>query len=197
MGRPPRAVREAYDADALTDIAMQVFAERGYDGASLEDVATAAGIKKSSIYHHVSGKENLLARGLGRGLAGLFSLLEEEEATTGPALDCLRFIVAGAAEGLLADVAGVKVLLSLRGMTPTEQWARGRRIEFNRRLTELMRRAVREGDVRDDIDPDLLTLLVFGMLASVTEWYDPAIHVDADSIADAVLAVADTGISRR
>ena len=61
-------VRKPYDIDSLTDVALRVFAERGYDGATMDDVARAAGITKAGIYHHVTGKEALLARGLDRAL---------------------------------------------------------------------------------------------------------------------------------
>lgn len=196
VGRPRASVRKPYDADALADVAMRVFAERGYDGASLDDVAAAAGIAKSSIYHHVAGKEDLLARGLGRGFRALFEVLEADEATSGPAIDCFRFVLENAIDGLFVDLAGVKVLQSLRGMTPTEQWARGRRREFNRRITALVRRAVAEGDVRDDIDPEAITVLVYGMLTSVTEWYVEGDERRAEQTADAILALTFGGIER-
>lgn len=197
MGRPRASDRKAYDADALADVAMRVFAERGYDGASLDDVAAAAGIAKSSIYHHVAGKEGLLARGLGRGFRGLFEVLEAEEATQGRAIDCFRYVLVSSIEGLFIDLTGVKVLQSLRGMSPTEQWARGRRREFNRRMTALVRRAVKEGDVREDVDAETITLLILGMLASVTEWYVEGDERKAEKIADAILALTFGGIRRQ
>ncbi|HET8588606.1 MAG TPA: helix-turn-helix domain-containing protein, partial [Nakamurella sp.] len=54
-GSTPRARRgrPGYDADALLEVAVRVFTERGYDGATMDDLAAALGITKSSIYHHV------------------------------------------------------------------------------------------------------------------------------------------------
>ena len=52
--------RRPYDIDSVTDVAFHIFAERGYDATSMEDVARAAGITKASIYHHVPSKEALL-----------------------------------------------------------------------------------------------------------------------------------------
>jgi AcrR family transcriptional regulator len=57
------AGRHRYDLDDIVDIAVRVFLERGYDGTSMQDLATAAGITKSGFYHHVSGKEDLPERG--------------------------------------------------------------------------------------------------------------------------------------
>ena len=194
MGRPAARDRKPYDAALLTDIAMSVFAERGYDGASLEDIASAAGIAKSSVYYHVAGKEDLLARGLERGFRSTFDLLEAEESADGPSIERLRNVLLRMTQGLLDDVVGVKVLLSLRGMTPTEQWARARRRELNRRVAGLVRGAIDEGDVRSELEPELVTLLLMGMLASVTDWYTEAGDHDVDQIVDAFLAVALRGI---
>jgi len=71
------ARRVPYDADSLLDVAVRVFNERGYDGTSMEDLARAAGISKSSFYHHVSGKEALLAAACDRALFALTAIQED------------------------------------------------------------------------------------------------------------------------
>src|SRR6478735_12269933 len=46
--------------DELTRIAARLFAERGYQGTSLADLAEALGVQKASLYHHIDSKEDLL-----------------------------------------------------------------------------------------------------------------------------------------
>ncbi|NED90962.1 helix-turn-helix transcriptional regulator, partial [Streptomyces sp. SID11233] len=58
--------RDAYTPESLLSVAVGVFNDRGYDGTSMEHLARAAGISKSSIYHHVSSKEELLRRAVSR-----------------------------------------------------------------------------------------------------------------------------------
>ncbi len=41
-------------------VALALFAERGYDGASMRDIARAVGIQAASLYHHFTGKEEIL-----------------------------------------------------------------------------------------------------------------------------------------
>ena len=80
MGRPSAKQRKPYNLDAILDVAVRVFRERGYDGSTLDDVARAAGITKASIYYHVRSKEELLARGVGRAHDALFAVLDERPA---------------------------------------------------------------------------------------------------------------------
>ena len=47
--------------DRLTVEAARMFAQRGYHGTSVSDLAAALGIQKSSLYAHISGKADLLA----------------------------------------------------------------------------------------------------------------------------------------
>lgn len=46
-------------AERIAQLALQHFADRGYDAASLNDIAVSAGIKKASLYAHFTGKDEL------------------------------------------------------------------------------------------------------------------------------------------
>ena len=48
--------RRRYDTESLLEVAVDVFTTRGYDGTSMEDLARASGLSKSSLYHHIDGK---------------------------------------------------------------------------------------------------------------------------------------------
>jgi hypothetical protein len=71
-----------------------------------------------------------------------------------------------------------------------------RRREFDQWVTELLRAAAEEGDLRSDVDLRLATRLLFGMINSVVEWYRPQAGgaLEADRIADAVVRLAFDGL---
>jgi AcrR family transcriptional regulator len=194
LGRPPAKDRKPYNPDTILDIAVRVFRERGYNGSSLEQVASAAGITKASIYYHVRSKEELLSRGVGRALDALFAVLDETEATKGRALDRLKFIVQRTIEITINRLDEVALLLSVRGNTRVERRVVDRRREFDHRVAAIMSAAQREGDVRKDIDPRLATRLLFGMLNSTTEWYRPDGELGAAEIAQTVYRTAFEGL---
>ncbi|MEU3523018.1 TetR/AcrR family transcriptional regulator [Streptomyces sp. NPDC038707] len=191
------ARRDTYTPETLLSVAVRVFNERGYDGTSMEHLSKAAGISKSSIYHHVSGKEELLRRAVSRALDGLFAILEEEHARAGRAADRLEHVVRRMVEVLTAELPYVTLLLRVRGNTETERWALERRRDFDHRVAELMKAAAADGDIRGDVEVRLATRLVFGMINSIVEWYRPDVRGASDrDVADAVVQLVFSGLRR-
>jgi len=186
--------RERHDIDSLTDVAFRIFAERGFDATSMDEIAKAAGITKASIYHHVPGKEALLARGLERALTALFAVLDEPTARKGNARARLEAIVVRVAEVTMQLLPEVSVLFRVRGNSKTERAAMERRRAFDAHVTELVRSAQSDGSIRSDVDAGLATRLAFGMSNSVVEWYRPGGRIAAWQIARAISRVVFEGL---
>ncbi|MGQ4514922.1 TetR family transcriptional regulator [Streptomyces sp. DW26H14] len=188
--------RDTYTPETLLSVAVRVFNERGYDGTSMEHLSKAAGISKSSIYHHVVGKEELLRRAVSRALDGLFGILDEAGAARGTALARVEYVTRRMVEVLTDELPYVTLLLRVRGNTRTERWAMERRREFDQRVAELLKAAAAEGDLRADVDTRLATRLVFGMVNSLVEWYRPQAGggYDRTQVADAVVRLAFDGL---
>jgi AcrR family transcriptional regulator len=188
--------RATHTVDSLLDAAVAVFNERGYDGTSMEDLARAAGITKSSIYHHVRGKEALLGMALDAALAGLFAVLDEPASTSGPARSRLEHVLRRSVEVLDAELPNVTLLLRVRGNTEVELAALARRREFDHRVAAIVEQAIAEGDLRDDLDPGLVSRLLFGTVNSLIEWYRPGRGASADEVATALVELTLRGLDR-
>ncbi|MEZ2372118.1 TetR/AcrR family transcriptional regulator [Arthrobacter sp. RCC_34] len=167
------AAREPYTLDRLLDVAVRVFTERGYDGTSFQHLSQASGLSKSSIYHHIESKEQLLRLGLERALEPLMATIAEPEATTGPAIDRLRFLIRRNIEILTERLPYVTLLLNVHGNTETERWALEQRRTYNHAVAAVVQEAIDQGGVRSDVDAKTTARLVFGMINSVREWYRP------------------------
>jgi AcrR family transcriptional regulator len=185
---------EPYDAESLLGVAVRVFTERGYDSTSMEQLAQAAGITKSAFYHHVSGKEDLLRLSLNRALDALFAVLADAESTEGRAVDQLEHVLRSSVRVLAEELPYVTLLLRVRGNTPLERRALERRREFDAAVSELVRQACKDGDLRPGVDPVLTSKLLFGMVNSVVEWYRPTGHLSVPELADAVIELAFQGL---
>ena len=181
--------RDTYTTESLLSVAVEVFNVRGYDGTSMEDLAKAAGISKSSIYHHVSGKEELLRLAVTRALDGLFAVLDEPALAGVGAAQQLSYVLDRTCQELVRNLPYVTLLLRVRGNSAAERAALDRRREFDHRVAELVSAAIEEGDLRSDLDPRLTSRLIFGLVNSVSEWYRP----HADSHADGTSGSGHSG----
>lgn len=194
----PRRGRPGYDLESLLAIAVTVFNERGYDGTSMEDLSRRLGISKSSIYYHVTSKEDLLALALDRGLDGLFAVAEQVIGSDEPAIERLERLVRGSVAVLADRLPYVTLLLRARGNSDTERRALARRRQFDDIVADLVKEAERDGDIRPDVDPAVTARLLFGMINSLVEWYRPGSGVRAaQRLADEVCAVAFDGLRIR
>ena len=196
MTAPRRRGRPGHDQDAVLTAAVRLFNEQGYDATSMFDIAESLGITKSSVYHHISGKEQLLQMAMDRALDGLFEAAEEVGDLDLPALDRLEGLIRRSVIVLAERFEFVTVLLRVRGNTEVEQHALVRRREFDALVTNLVKQAQTEGAVRVDVDPATAARLLLGMVNSLTEWYKPRRGGSVDAIADAVTAIAFEGLRR-
>lgn len=193
-----RRGRPGYDAETVLRRAVDLFNRQGYDGTSMGDLAAELGISKSAIYHHVTGKEALLGAALDEALDGLGRAIDEAVAATGSsAHDRLRETVRRSVVILGEHLPAVTLLLRVRGNSEVEREALRRRRTIDDQLATLVREAVREGDLRADLEPELVSRLVFGMVNSLVEWYRPDGPLDVSSLADAVTGLAFAGLEVR
>lgn len=189
----PRRGRPGYDLESLVRVAAGVFNERGYDGTSVDDLARGLGISKAAIYHHVSGKEELLRLGAGRAVDGLASVVSEAAGMDSPAIDRLEHLIRGTCAVLEAELPYVTLLVRASASTEAGRELLERRREFDRFVAGLVKEAEREGDIRPDVDPAVTSRLLFGMVNSLVEWYQPPWR-GPGSLADALCAVAFDGL---
>ena len=190
-GRPGRSL------ESVLAVAVDLFNERGFEAASMEELAARLGLSKSAIYHHVPGKIDLLRLALDRALDGLFAVTTEPGATTGPAIDRLEHVVRGSVRVLIAELPFVTQLLRVRGNSDVERAALERRRRFDRVVRDLVRAAVDDGSVRADVDPGVLGRLLFGTVNSLVEWYRPGGPLSADDLADALVVTMFDGLRTR
>jgi AcrR family transcriptional regulator len=191
----PRRGRPGHDLDAVLRAAIDLFNRKGYDATSIGDVADELGVTKSAVYHHVPSKEHLLSAALDEALAGLEAAVDAAVDGEGSAYVRLRGVVRRSVEVLVDHQPAVTLLLRVHGNSETENAALLRRRRIDARLATLVGQAADEGALRADLDPDLVSRLLFGMINSLIEWYRPSGPVDAGQLADSITAFAFEGLA--
>ncbi|HEU4348336.1 MAG TPA: TetR/AcrR family transcriptional regulator [Actinoplanes sp.] len=175
---------------------MRLFNERGYEATSMGDLAESLGITKSSIYHHVTSKQDLLRIAVNHALDGLYEAAAEVRTLDRPAFDRLELLIRRSVLVLADRLEFVTLLLRVRGNNAIEKGALIRRKILDAQVTELVKLAQAEGDLRADVDPATAARLLFGMVNSLTEWYEPR-RGSAEAMADTVVTLAFEGLRTR
>ncbi|HCB04458.1 MAG TPA: TetR/AcrR family transcriptional regulator [Nocardioides sp.] len=191
---PARRGRPGHDQAAVLRAAIDLFNRKGYDATSIGDVAEELGVTKSAVYHHVPSKEHLLSEALDEALTGLEAAVSAAAAADGSAYQRLREVVRHSVEVLVEHQPAVTLLLRVHGNSETETAALSRRRQIDAQLAKLVGLAAAEGALRSDLDPELVSRLLFGMVNSLVEWYRPAGQVTVAELAAAVTTIAFDGL---
>jgi len=179
--------------EEVARVAARLFAERGYDGTSLADVAEAVGLRKASLYHHIEAKEDLLWEVAWDG-AEAFHAAADGLGDDEPATEKIRFALRAhlrvVAEQLDAATVFVREWRSLSGERRRRFVAERRRYED--RIRELFREGVEGGELRSDLDVSAAALLFLSAANWAYTWLRPG--ADTDALADRFYAVLLDGM---
>ena len=175
--RTKRAKRSNGNGDftrnRVFEVAAEVFHRKGYDNTSMSDVATAAGLTKAGLYHHVSSKESLLYTVLDYGLDLTESyVVKPLEAVSDPVerlktmIDLhLRLVL----EERNLEVTGL--LHECKTLSTADRTRINRRKkEYIRMTTKLIADVAKKFDVKD-VNPKLAAFALLGMLNWTYQWY--------------------------
>lgn len=201
----PFSVSNKDEPDRLAEIyraAAQIICDKGYDATSMNDIAEAVGITKSGLYHHVSGKRNLLFSIMNFGMDSL------EEQVIVPALEIKD------AEQRLRTIIGNHVQLitsrsTVRGNNPVSivvdevsglTLPQRRKIDQRKRAyVDLIRAALTqlkdEGKLRD-LDVTAATFSLLGMILWLSRWYSPQGRLSPEQVSEEVTKIALSGLLR-
>jgi AcrR family transcriptional regulator len=179
--------------EELTRIAARLFAERGYQGTSLADLADSLGVQKPSLYHHIASKEDLLWAVASEGAEAFHAALDAVPATA-PAGDRIRLALRAhlAVVATQLDVATVFVRewRYLGGDRRDAFLAERRRYE--QRVRDLFREGVEGSELRTDLDLQTAALLFLSAANWAYTWLQPG--TDTDVLADRLYAVLLDGM---
>lgn len=96
--------------EAIIEAALDEFADRGFAGARIDEIARRAGVNKAGLYYHVGNKERLYLLSL-RRLFTLMATVIADPLTGATPADRLREHITRFAEGLLADRRFAPIML--------------------------------------------------------------------------------------
>ena len=177
----------------LTREAARLFAEKGYHGTSIGDLAKAMGVQKGSLYAHISSKEDLLYETMRDGADAFHDALDGIPDDL-PATDKIRHALRGhlrvVAEQLDVATVFMREWRYLEGERREEILAERKRYED--RIRALFREGRERGGLRTDLDDATAALLTLSAANWAYTWLQPG--RDTDELADRFYALLVDGM---
>ncbi len=173
--RAPRVVvrENQRRREELIEIACRIFAEKGFDRASLQEIADEFGVLKGSLFHYISNKDDLLfaiIEGVYEdGEKAIWSIVAEDDT----AANRLQRLIVAYVVYVVEHQAAVTVWLhDLNALEPARRKSIMAYEERDRlRLVDLISEAQREGAIRADADPHLMSMALLGAMNWVHRWF--------------------------
>jgi AcrR family transcriptional regulator len=177
----------------LTREAARLFAERGYHGTSIGELAKALGVQKGSLYAHIDSKQDLLYEAMSEGSRAFHEALDvipDNRPITDRIRLALRAHLRVVSEQLEVATVFVREWRYLEGDRAEEFLAERRRYE--ERFRALFREGREIGALRTDLDDQAAVLLVLSAANWAYTWL-PA-GADTDELADRFFAILLDGV---
>lgn len=171
--------------EAIIDATVGLFMDKGYEGTSVREIAEAVGIRKPSLYHHFTSKEQMLSAIHDRYMDLVLDRAASRKREGGSAAD----LVAGYMEDLMILMRDyrpyVEVFLRERYALEGEVWARARerRRDYEDYILDAVEIGIEAGDFRTDLDPEIVKYGILGVCSWAYQWFDPTGRVTAEDVA--------------
>ena len=152
---------------AILHAALKVFAERGYHGCRIADVASEAGVAYGLVYHYFRNKDELLESVFDEQWRIFIGAIRAISEGPGSAAEQIASVIRFALDVFRTAPAAVRVLILEVPRTPDVLRAGSTRQTFEtatRLIADVVQRGQREGELRSDLDPLVGAASVLGVL---------------------------------
>lgn len=197
MARKPREnIRAIETFDTIISAASRVFAEKGFDGTSMRDIAEAAGISKALLFHHFKAKELLYEKVSLQSSQGLVKFVQDRvDQVDDPLMRIKEFMIASAEyfeKNRWAWMASSNSFWNDPNRSARAEQMRRRKL-YETLLRNLLTEAVRQGHLRE-IDVAVTGRLLLSSLNWMNRWYNPEKPLRPAQIAEMYFDIVLKGI---
>lgn len=182
--------------EQLIDIACRLFAQRGYEGTSLRDIAEEAKITKAALYYHFPNKEALYERIVLESMQALVDSVRGAMAQGATPVEKVRLFMQSSADFLDRSrdswIAGSNAFWSGSAVDPRAM-AVGLRDEYEHLLRDSIKEAIATGHFRA-VDAAMAGRMLLSMLNHIARWHSPGGHLTTRQVIEQYLDMAFGGL---
>jgi len=183
----------------LLEVGARVFAEKGYDAATMRDVSDASGVSKALLYHHFDSKDNFYAQIAFNSSKDLYDYVFDAIPEEGSASEKVRaYMIATATffqENRWAWIAASTAFWNDPDRHRLEARLK-RRKEFEYLLRDLIRAGVESGEF-NDVDPAMTGRVILSSINWMHRWYNPEKALTPPEIVESYFGIILQGLARR
>ncbi|KKW91648.1 TetR family transcriptional regulator [Sphingobium chungbukense] len=180
--------------EAIVEKAAELFANSGFLGASVSDIARACNTSKSLLYHYYPSKEDVLYAVMESHIDTLVDDVESLADIQSSAQERLRILLQMFMKHYMGAAARQKVLLNELANLPADR--RALIVSKQRRIVDAVQSllVLIHPDLKKDKDKARAkTMLVFGMINWTKNWYRADGQVSEESLVDMMMEMATAG----
>ena len=184
--------------ESILESAAQVFRQKGFEGASMADIAEVVQLQKASLYHHFSSKQEILLELLNKALIVVSGKMESVMAKNLPADQKLRLAINSYLNTLNEQGDLVSVLvLEYRSLDPENQ---ARHIPLRDKFEKMWRDLIQEGVDTGVFSVENVPVTVRGLMGAMNwsiTWFKPSGKLSIDEIAELFTNMFLSGLKKQ
>lgn len=182
--------------------ASRLFVEKGYEGASMSDIAAAVNITKAGLYHFVKSKEDLLFTIVSFGMDEVFDEVVNPAREVADPKERLALIIRNHLLniGRVGSPSGNPVTIvanDTSGLSPeNRRIIAGRKREYFNQIRDTLGELQARGDMPAELDPSVAAHSILGAILWTAHWRRPGGKLSLDQIIDQITASLLFGVLR-
>lgn len=150
----------------IFETSMKLFAQKGYDATSIEEITATVGVAKGTLYYHFSSKEEIFNFLVEEGMKLLKNSIDIKTAKLENAIDKLRAVV-------LIQIKIISKYEDFMTIVLSQIWGHEQRnimcknyvIEYIKTIEEIIKEGIQKGEIPEG-DPEVLASGIFGLTCS-------------------------------
>jgi len=174
---------------AILETAARLICERGYEGTSMQEIASACRLTKAGLYHHIQNKEQLLFAIMSYGMdlfeGQVLAKVRDIEDPVERLRSCMRRNIELVTHGASKEV--IIILHEHATLTgEAREYIDQRKKQYVRFIENTFAEAVKLGRMRP-LEPTIVAFSFLGMVLWVYKWFKPDGRLSSEKIIDGML----------
>jgi AcrR family transcriptional regulator len=187
--------KKGFQKDAILDVAMKLFLEKGYNATSTSDICIGADISKPTLYYYFQNKRHLFFSCHMRSIQEVLKPYIEKAGTVKDPKERLTFMI-GEFTRIICLNPELKVLIH-ETMSMRDKYFDKIKKEWKRHYL-LLRDTIEElqssKKSSSPLKPSREALLLLGMMTWITFWFDYSRRDEVDAVAESAIDLACYGL---